>query len=350
MKNQNQRKLRHSQRGVALITVLLVVALAAVIAMDMTERFRTQVRKTTAILALDAAKWVNIGAEGFAKNALKQDFEDSSDKTHLQQYWASGDVSFPLDDGSLFVGRLKDLHACFNLNGVREHKSEREALQQSGERPQALKQFIGLLEQLEIDNYQAEIMADSLSDWLDEDDYVNHSSGAEDSEYLGRRTPYLAANSLLVDKGELRAINGFNQPAVTALKPYVCVIPSETELKLNVNTVMQPQIFAGVFAPDLTLDQAQELIDERPADGYDSVGDFLKSSALAGIEVKDVVKKQLTVLSNNFLLESEVQLVDGTKLYSESTLKKKGDNWVVMSRRFGGRLERISDTKVSEPQ
>ncbi|MBW8191263.1 type II secretion system minor pseudopilin GspK [Neiella marina] len=337
------------QRGVALITVLLVVALISLMAVEMSERLRRQLQRATALAALDEAKWVNIGAEGFASKVLKQDFEDSPERTHLNQYWAVGSTSFPLESGAVFSGELKDMRSCFNLNGVRTQEAEQAELQQTGERPLAAKQFIALLEAVEIDSYQAEVMADSLVDWLDEDDYVNHSSGAEDSEYQSRTRPYLAANSMLVDVGELRAINGFTQEAVFQISPYVCVVPSSNKALLNVNTVQHPELFVAVFTPNMSLQQAEQLMADRPSDGYEAIDDLLASTALAGIDIADLVKNNLTVVSDAFLLKASTQLADGTRLQSEALLKQDTNNWVAYSRRFGGRVERVLDSEVDEP-
>lgn len=307
-----------------------------------------QLQRSTALAGLDEAKWVNIGAEGFAAKVLKQDFSDSPDKTHLGQYWAIGETSFPLESGSIFTGELRDMRSCFNLNGVRVQPQEAADLQQSGNRPLAARQLLALLEQLDIDSYQAETMVDSLIDWLDEDDYVNHSNGAEDSEYQSRSRPYLAANSMLVDVGELRAINGFTQMAVDIIMPFVCVVPGSSQPLLNVNTVDQAEQFVAVFTPNMSLEQANQLIEDRPTDGFDSIDDMLASTAFAGMEIEDGVKAQLTVESDVFLLKSTTTMVDGTTLHTESLLKQDKDNWTAISRRFGGRVERVLDSEASE--
>ena len=335
------------QHGLALITVLMVVALASVIALTMTERLQTLMQRTMAVNTLSGAKWVNIGAEGFAINVLKQDFKDSPSKTHLEQYWASGEAVFPVGDSGMFTGELKDLNGCFNLNGV-QISATKDTNQNPSEREKTVKQFIALIESYEIDTYQAEIMADSLFDWLDKDSIVNYSSGAEDSEYSGNIYPYVAANSPLADLGELRAIKGFSQENIEKILPAVCVIPAETKMLINVNTVEEAAIFVGIFEPNLTLDQAQSLISERPEDGWNSVAEMLSSSTLSGIEVSTAVKEQLIVISEYFMLQAETQSESGTNLYTESILKKHNKEWLVIGRRFGGKIERIPDPETAE--
>ena len=245
----------------------------------------------------------------------------------------------------MFTGELTDLNGCFNLNALGEEPAPGSA--NIGGRPRASLQFIALLEQLEIEPYQSEIMADSLQDWLDKDDYANHSSGAEDSEYLGRVKPYLAANSGLVEVGELRAINGFTQAMVEKILPYVCVVPGLMTHKLNLNTVEEPEILVAFFQPDMTLAKAEEFISSRPDDGYGDVDGALRATAFVGMNI-DPVKPMLAVISDYFVLEAETQLESGITLFTQTILHRKDSDWTVIGRRFGGQGERVPDTKASE--
>ena len=59
-----------NNRGVALITVLLIVALAAVLATEMTARLQLQMQRTNNITLNQQAYWYAMGAEAFAKTIL----------------------------------------------------------------------------------------------------------------------------------------------------------------------------------------------------------------------------------------------------------------------------------------
>ena len=82
--------IRLKAKGVALITVMLVVALAAIIATQMLARLQLQIQRTTNINFNQQAYWYAMGAEAFAKRVLFTAFEGEKDLTHLGQIWAQG--------------------------------------------------------------------------------------------------------------------------------------------------------------------------------------------------------------------------------------------------------------------
>lgn len=332
------------QQGVAILTVLLIIALVVVIATSMTDRLQYQLRRSQMLISLDQGLWINIGAEQFAEAVLNQDFADSPDKVHLEQYWASGEQVYPLDGGTL-TGKIVDKQACFNVNGLAAQtantttntdNNNRQRRQQDVNRPLPTRQLQGLLEAKEIDSYQAEKIADALTDWVDKNNVPTGSMGAEDSTYISKSEPYLPANSPIVDIGELPAVSGVTAGVMAKVSQAICALPGETTITVNVNTVKDPAVFAGLFAPDMTIDMAQNLIENRPSSGYDSVADFLAEPALQRVTVSENVKSELAVTSSWFEVRAETNW-GGITLRSRSLLHKEGDKqWTVVRRQLGG--------------
>ena len=79
---------KQTPKGVALITVMLIIALIAILATQMTARLQLQMQRTTNIGSNQQAYWYAMGAEAFAKRILIQSFEDDAEVTHLGQLWA----------------------------------------------------------------------------------------------------------------------------------------------------------------------------------------------------------------------------------------------------------------------
>ena len=65
------------QRGVALITAIVVVAIATVLAVHIGTRAALDLRRTAGLVALDQGWHVALGAEAWAIEVLKDDLEDS---------------------------------------------------------------------------------------------------------------------------------------------------------------------------------------------------------------------------------------------------------------------------------
>lgn len=324
----------HNQRGVALIVVLLIVAIIAIIATNITGRNQLSVRRTMNLAQYDQAFWYAISAEELAKKILKQDLDDSEGRVHRQQYWAMADVVFPAEHGEI-GGKITDMRACFNLNALSAESKENENGQPK--LPLAAKQFKGLLVALGMDDFSAERLTHTLKDYID-DDTTASPYGAEDAEYEARNVPYRAANTLMSHRSELRAVMGFTQDIYLKLAPYVCAIPGNDKQELNVNTieVEQAALLAGMLDNQISVGEAESIINQRPGDGFEKIEDFWSSGSLSSFKSDDLMKSSFKVTSSYFLLEAGAK-VDNAVFRMESVLRRaNGNNMEVLTRQFGG--------------
>ncbi|CAM5199178.1 type II secretion system minor pseudopilin GspK [Alishewanella longhuensis] len=322
------------QRGVALLTVLMIVAIVAVIAVAMSGRLQLQLQRQQNMQQQQQAFWYGMAAEAFARVLLRRSLQDEA-TVHLGQDWAQQGASFMVEDGQI-AGEILDLHSCFNLNALQQQPERTQA----GQPQQTLAQrsFQRLLEQAVPElNMPAEYLTARISDWLDEDSLLNTAGGAEQDDYASLQFPYYTANSLMVSESELRLMLDLTPLDYQLLRPYICVIPQSNVLKLNVNTLTEETaVLLAALLPELSPAQAQEAILSRPEDGFGDIESFLQSPALAGITVPEEVKSVLTVKSEHFKLQA-------TTAYLESgfrltvIFKREENNAIrVLARRFGG--------------
>ena len=68
--------MRRRQRGVALISVLLIVALCSALMYELLTRHSMVVAKSRQVLYADQARAYTLGAEAFARQILHEDWED----------------------------------------------------------------------------------------------------------------------------------------------------------------------------------------------------------------------------------------------------------------------------------
>lgn len=322
------------QRGVAMIVVLLIVAMIAIIATNITSRNQLSVRRTLNLAQYDQAYWYALSAEELAKKILKQDIEDSKEVVHRQQYWAQADVVLPVEGGQI-AGKIYDMRACFNLNGLSAAMDK----SPNGQPilPLAARQFKGMLVALGMDDFAAERLAYTLKDYID-DDTSTGAFGAEDAEYESRNVPYRAANTLLNHRSELRAVFGFNQDIYLKIAPYVCAIPGNNQQLLNVNTleVDQAALLAGMLNNEISVNEAESIINQRPGDGYETIEDFLSSSTVSSVTMDDKTKSSLVVKSEYFYLEAGAK-VDTAIFKLDSVLHAASEKEItVISRQYGG--------------
>lgn len=323
------------QGGAALVIVLMIVALVAIIATDMTANLMVQVQRVQNIQSHQQAKWYSYGAEELVKKVLLKSKKDDPDKVHLGQAWAKEEVPYPVDHGQL-SGQVTDLQACLNLNALAAPKGQSQGSDGSNtnQAHAALLELLKNIEDLPLEESE-ETLADSLYDWLDEDS-MTHGSGAEEDEYLSRRTPYLTANNLLASVSELRVIKGFNPLVMKALLPYVCVIPGNMELKINVNTIKSEQaLLLSVLMKGLSESGAEAIISARPERGFDSIGEFFTEAANQGASKNAGTDKLFTVDSNYFKLRAKAEF-DERLFTMTSIIQINQGQATILARKFGG--------------
>ncbi|HHF3005630.1 TPA: type II secretion system minor pseudopilin GspK [Vibrio diabolicus] len=328
------------QRGVALIIVLMLLAIMATVAASMSERLFLQFQRGANQVNYQQAYWYSLGVEALAKVGIEQSYKDT-DTINMSQPWAIKEQVYPLDYGQA-AGRIRDKQACFNLNVL----SRVQPTGQQIARPYLVNVLQRLLEESDVESYQAEIIADSTWEYIDADDSVRSTTGVEDSTYEAMKPAYLASNGWMADATELRAVYKVSGEIFQKLEPLICALPSD-DWRLNVNTieVEQAPILVAMFSPNLSSSDAIQLIEKRPFDGWDSIDEFLAESEMAGLseDVKKNAKGYLGVDSAFFELDAQV-LVDESRVRIRSLLQSTNRETVtVVRRRFGGISERVSD-------
>ncbi|WP_019027314.1 type II secretion system minor pseudopilin GspK [Colwellia piezophila] len=352
---------KSGQRGVALITVMLIVALCSIIAAQMTTRLHTQMQRSTNISYNQQAYWYAMGAEAFSKRVLIKAFKDEPAVTHLEQIWAAEATTYPVDFGEI-SGEITDLQSCLNLNALHpKAKTKDEAgdsdsgkssssskteskkttpASRSGSAKQlpAATVLEGLISNLNIEgvgNFEAEAMVNALTDWLDGNDMITGSGGAEDNDYASREFPYLAANSYLGSINELRLIEHFTPAVILALTPYVCVLPQNAQHLININTLdaEKPELLQALLDSDL--DDAQQILSARDSSGYENKADFFNLPELTKVNLEEWQKAQFVIDSEYFKLKASARF--NNSYFSMSSIMKitKTQQIQVISRTIG---------------
>jgi len=279
---------RENQRGVALVTALLVVALATTAAVAMATRQQLDLRRTGNLLHSEQAYTYLLGAESWAQVVLAKDLKQSRTDT-LNEDWATQLPASFVEGGSV-IGHIVDAQSVFNLNN----------LVVAGQvEPSAVERYRFLLEALDLPLE----LVDPLVDWMDEDVDLTFPDGAEDQAYLGLQPAYRTSNQPLADVSELYLINGYDREIVEKLRPYVIALPVATPLNINTAsaTVMRS------LAPRISEAEGESLASARPEDGYPSAAAFMKSPELQGKQPPPDAAT-LSVQSEWFLFEGEAKV------------------------------------------
>lgn len=304
------------QRGaIALVFALLIAALVAAFVSEMVWHAKLQTRRTQSSLWQEQARLVALGAEGWVRDVLRQDLENS-EIDFLGEVWAQELPPLPLSGPGIegvVLGQLEDMEGRFNLNNLIDNSGQPVEVE--------VERFRRLLQSLELDPQ----IAEAIMDWADGDVDTRFPGGAEDEIYTARIPPMRAPNLAFRSTSELAMIEGIPPEALIQLLPQVTALPERSTI--NVNTA--PPLVLQILDDNLTSADIQQIIEERAEIGIED-----PAVNFAGILDPDVIAT-LGTSTRYFLLRSLVR-IGTTRFTMYSLLHRSSQGQVaVVQRSFG---------------
>jgi len=302
------------QRGVAIITALLIVTIAATVSITISTRLQLDVRRTANLIAMDQAQLYLLAAEEWSQRILRQDKKDSSIDS-LDETWAFQLPPLPVDGGSI-QGTITDLHACINVNALFNNGAI-DATTQT--------RLSQLFNNLGITSNPTQ----AIIDWIDSDLETTNPNGAEDGYYLNLQIPYRTANTPLHSISELRLIKGFEDNKIYArVRPYLCAfIIDGTGMTINVNTA-SAEVLQSLSA-NMTSSLVADIISRRAESPFNDIKEFTKFAKLDTI-IKDTA--ELSTSSNYFLLRTQAIIGKANKVMYSVIYRDASGKTKVISR------------------
>ena len=298
-----------SQRGIALLTILVMVALATILAATIAKRQTNTAENTGYLMRQDQSLLYAKSAEAFFSELLIQDSDNGSSIDHLQENWAKPMPAFPVEDGFI-SGRLLDESGKFNLNNLLKADG---SVDDSARRWfEKLLQRVGLPAEL----------SQAVIDWQDADDETTGAMGAESNYYQGLDPSYLASNTRFHQVEELKLVRGFEGKNYDLIAPYVTALPEAT--KINMNTAA-PLLLASID-PKLDVKTLEQELKAKQAElaYFNSVEDLWKLNAFSGIEPQNKTDAAawLDSKSNYFTAQIEVVLSERKRQFTSAIMRK----------------------------
>ena len=302
-------KIYSSQRGIALLTILVMVALATILAATIAKRQTNTAENTGYLMRQDQSLLYAKSAEAFFSELLIQDSDNGSSIDHLQENWAKPMPAFPVEDGFI-SGRLLDESGKFNLNNLLKADG---SVDDSARRWfEKLLQRVGLPAEL----------SQAVIDWQDADDETTGAMGAESNYYQGLDPSYLASNTRFHQVEELKLVRGFEGKNYDLIAPYVTALPEAT--KINMNTAA-PLLLASID-PKLDVKTLEQELKAKQAEltYFNSVEDLWKLNAFSGIEPQNKTDAAawLDSKSNYFTAQIEVVLSERKRQFTSAMMRK----------------------------
>lgn len=293
----NGRRLAR-QRGVALLSAVLTVAVAGAVSTRLLGSMVDQQSRTALFMDSDQARLLAVAAEPVALNGLDLD-RQAGDIDTLQESWASP-ASYPVEGGTV-TGRLIDLQGRFNLNSLWDGTTFKAA---------AYQQLVQLFEAAGV-SAQA---ASAVAEW--ESSEVPPVPGVSgDSPYLLLSPAYLRPRMPMASASELRLVEGVDGEGYRALEGSVAALPES--VPINVNTASA--LVLRSLSPLIDDRGAAEIIKARDAAPFADLQAFraVVENAVGVAAASQIPYDRLGVSSSYFMLEVEAQVGSGRAvLYS----------------------------------
>ncbi len=255
------------QQGLALVTVLLIMALVVMLSASMLRSHQLLIASVSNQTEASRGLQLLLAAEQRALVLMRERLPKDTRVIHGEQPWAQAQT-FMLDEVRLEM-RIEDLAGRFNLGALTRNRKPDPVL---------------------------------LERWL------------RLCRALGVAPPNLEAlhGQPFFDISQLRDLPGANTELLDRLTPWVTVLPAEAGL--NVNTA-DAQVLGAL--ENVTPAIAQRLVESRPEDGYASVQAFLAAPLLDG---QVATGRGLAVGSRWFGVTLQVDL-DARRMYLYSEVE-----------------------------
>lgn len=324
---------KSSERGAALLSVLLMVSILTVIAATTLDRLAIATKLSGNGNSLTQSRMFSYAAENLASTRLEDLLARDAAQTTLEGNWLGKEQIIPIPVGSASA-TVRDGANCFNLNSLVIETEGRFTQSSIGQ-----EQMVSLMVVLGINENAARPVAAAAADWADSDS-IPSPAGAEDDAYQSAATPYRTANRLFAHPSELRAVKGVSPALYAKLRGWICALPEAKLSPLNVNTLLPEQapLLAMLFPPgQFSPITARSYLAKRPASGYGSLIRFWGAPEMASIEASSPVQGQVKLTSTYFLLRTKVS-VGELMLEGESMLAAKSGQVRLIWRSWGEQL------------
>lgn len=297
------------QRGVAVITALLLTTLAITIVASLFWQQQVQVRSIENQRLQLQKQWILRGALDWARLILREDAKfsrvDSLDEpwavplseTRLDQYVEDGQRDADAADASL-SGGIVDAQGRYNLANLANNGAVN---------PGEVAVFRRLLSNLQINEALAAASADLIA--LGQIRAGGGATGASS----GSARPIAVTH---VD--DLLAVPGFSPEALYKLKEFIIVLPRVSPVNVNTAT---PEVLAARIE-SLSVSDATNLVANRKAASFRDTADFY--SRLPGNSTA-LTDQQLSVTTNYFLVNGNVKM-NRAGLSVQALVERNGAN------------------------
>ncbi|HEX2779107.1 MAG TPA: hypothetical protein VHM30_06395 [Gemmatimonadaceae bacterium] len=216
-------------------------------------------------------------------------------------------------EGMSYRAELRDPYARLPLNAAGEDQLRR------------------LLIALRIDAHRADMLAQAIADWRDQDQ-LRRANGAERAEYLRERRPLVPDDGPFAELQTLRFVMGMTDSLFRAVEPYLTTVGDGG---VNLNSAPRPVLLA---LPGMTVETVGYILRERAAGRR--ITDIMRLGDRLSPGARQQLRAAMPLLRNVVTLETRELLVTsdgwrpggGTMVRVEALISRNAEDRVVWQR------------------
>jgi general secretion pathway protein K len=308
MSQKKSYGIRKNPRGVAIITALLLTALAITIVSSLFWQQQIQIRAVENQRLQMQKQWILRGAVDWATLILREDgkysaIDDLTEPwavpladTSLDQY-VQKEEDHALAQEAILSGAIQDAQSRLNLTGLATAGKINE---------QQVLIFERLLSGLSIDTTLARLAANQIASTQ-----PNESGATSRVRYLGFQQVQ-----------DLFTVAGFTPAIVKSLEDYVIFLPRATAI--NANTA--PQVVLSAALAPLSPSDTQALIAKRTQSSFHNLNELI--AQLSGSQIT-INPQAITLSTNYFLVNGRISLRQNA-LQIQALVERSGLNTEVI--------------------
>jgi general secretion pathway protein K len=321
--------INNRNKGVVLISVLLVILLLSTIAAFIGSKYFVAIKRFAYLEYQTHALNYYRGVESISIQRIKDELDANKQYLPRNHPLLNDSYIFDAANGSIKTD-VKDLSNCININNLVKKNNGKYLPDQ-----QNIKRIKKLLELLEYDEVNINEFTDQIIDWIDKDsdprDY-----GIEDYYYTGPLSSPMHYSGMRYFNNidELKALPITKIVQWDHILKYLCALPISEQGYININSMNMKDapLLASAFS-ELSLFDAEYIIFNMLEEGYDQNTRFYNS--FNNIEFGEPYV-EINFTSNKFMLISELKSNNFNSSSLTTIYYGKNRNGEILLRTYNG--------------
>jgi general secretion pathway protein K len=232
------------QRGIAVITVLLALAIGVLICSEVIMRVYHGVKRSGNHFNTQQAWEYALGGEAWARQQLNEDIEKdkkTSRVDHLLEKWAVPVQKMDIEGGTIQI-EIYDMQSRFNLNNLITEDGAIDPVQVN-----ILKEMFSYLG-------VRPAYADMAARWAS---YADDTDNMYDSD----KNPYRAGDTQFGSVSEMRQLKDIEMKEYRRMQPFLSALP--VPVTININTAPGPVLASMTDNSEQAVERLKSFIEQR---------------------------------------------------------------------------------------